>query len=234
MHLEELEQRWLQLDQKLERSLALGNELMRRVVMQPAERRMKRTAFWPAVDVVFCIAMLLVGGNFLSQHWQDSRVLIPASILMLSILALLIDSIWQLQRLSELDWTGPVANIQRTLEQLRVARIRQFKWIMLLSPLVGFCALMVGLYWLIIWGSQGQVNFFDRINTPWVMGNYLFGILFVPAGYYLCQWLANRFQHHPWWQSILDGISGKTIQEASQEVRKWRRLQEVSELRVES
>jgi len=224
MHLEELEQRWLQLDQKLERSLALGNEMMRRVVMQPTERRMKRFAFWPAVDVVFCIAVLLIDGNFLSQHWQDSRVLIPAGILMIAAVVLLIDSIRQLKRLSELDWTGPVANIQRTLEALRVARIRQFKWIMLLSPLVGFCVLVVGLYWLVHWGSHGQTNLFDKLNHQWVLVNYLFGILFVPAGYYFSQWLAKRFQHQPWWQSVLDGISGKSIHEASQEVMRWSNL----------
>jgi len=52
--------------------------------------------------------------------------------------ALLAASIRQLERVAKLDWCGPVAEIQSSLERLRVVKIRQFKWIMLLSPLVGF------------------------------------------------------------------------------------------------
>jgi hypothetical protein len=227
MQLDELTTRWAALDQKLDKTLALGSELMQRVVVQPAVRRLHWSALWPSIDILFCAVLLYGEGNFLAAYWQDSRALLPAGILLAGTVALLVSSIWHLQRLSEIDWASPVAVIQQKLEQLRVLQIRQFKWIMLLSPLMGFCLLMTAFYWLVAWGSKGQANFFDKINHAWVVANYAVCGLFVPVGLMVCRWLSARFHLHPWWQSFLDGISGKTIQQARTEVNRWASLQAV-------
>lgn len=225
MQLEELQQHWQRLDEKLNRSLALETELVRQVIMQPARRRINWLAIWPAIDVAFSLSVLLVSAMFLSNQKFDWQVIVPAGVFMLGALGLLITSILQLQRLYELDWSGPVASIQSSLQRLRMAKIQQFKWIILLSPLVGFCGLMVSLHWLLNWLSEDRANFLEKIDSWWVVGNYIFGVLFVPLGYYLAGVLARKCQGHSWWQSILDDISGKSLKAATLDIERWASLQ---------
>ncbi len=223
---EELDQQWRRLDQKLDQSLALQTELVRQVVMQPARRRVNRLAIWPAIDVVFCVGVLLLGAAFVSGHWRDGHLLLPAIVVMISVLALLVDSIRQLERVSRLDWCGPVAEIQNSLERLRVAKIRQFKWIIVLSPLAGFCGFMVGLQWLLEWLSDGRADLLDKLDRLWIAGNYVFGVLFALFGCLVARVLATKCHHHRWWQAVLDGVSGNSLKAATLDVERWASLQQ--------
>lgn len=224
MRLEELHEQWQRLDQKLDQSLALQTELARRLVMQPARQRVTRMAVWPAIDIVACVGGLLLCGAFLGGHWRDWRLVAPASVVMLCGIALLISSILQLDRVSRLDWSGPVAEIQGSLERLRSVKIQQFKWIILLSPLLGFCGLMVGLHWLVERLSDHRVNIFDKLDPSWIVGNYIFGVLFVPLGYFVARLLAERCQGYRWWQAVLDDISGRSLKAAALDVGRWASL----------
>lgn len=223
MQLEQLEHHWQSLNQKLDQTLTLQTEMLRHTVLQPARRRVNRLVIWPAIDIVFCLGLLFLGGIYVHDHWQETLQLFPAVTVMLGALALLLGTIWQLQRISELDWAGPVVTLQCTLDQLRVARIRQFKWIMLLAPLMGFCGFTVGIHWLLEWQSEGRVQL--QFHAAWVLANYIFGILFVPIGYFAARWLARRCDQHPWWQNVLDGISGTSLHSARQDVARWANLQ---------
>ena len=120
----------------------------------------------------------------------------------------------------------PVAEIQSSLARLRVAKIRQFKWIILLSPLVGFCGLMVGLYWFFGRLSDDRVNILDQLDPWWIVANYAFGVLFVPMGYFSARVLAERCHRHRWWQAVLDGISGNSLKAAALDVERWASLQQ--------
>ena len=225
MQLEELQKQWKQLDQKLDQSLALGNELMRQVVLQPTRRRVHRLAVWPVIDVLFCVVVLVFSMAFLSGHGRDLSQAAPAGVLILGAFALLASSIRQLHLVAELDWGGPVADIQTSLEQLRAMRIRQFKWIILFAPLVGFCGLMVGLHWLFEWLTVDRVKILDQLNA-WIITNYAFGVLFVPLGYFLARVLAKRCHQHRWWQAVLDDISGKSLNTAALDIKRWACLQQ--------
>ena len=225
MQLEELQQEWQRLDQKLDRSLALQAEVVRQVVMQPARRRVNRFGIWPAIDLVFCAVGLLLAGSSLSKHWRDWQVAAPAIVVMISAIALAASSILQLKRVAELDWCGPVAELQTALERLRAAKIRQFKWIILFSPLVGFCALMVGLHGLFEWLSDDRVHILDKLDPRWIVANYVFGLLFVPLGYIVARRLSELCRRQRWWQTALDDISGKSLKSAARDVDRWASLQ---------
>lgn len=209
MQLEDLQQQWRQLDEKLDRTLKMEGELLRLVVARPAERRIRRLAIWPGIDIGICLVILPVAGSFLGDHWRLWSLVGPVSIVMLAAIMLLIDSIRQLSLVLTIDWSGPVVDIQTSLSQLRVAKLRQFKWIILLSPLVGFCCLVVGLQWLLDRLPE-QHFILDKLNAWWVAGNYAFGVLFIPFGHVVIRFIANQFRNRGWWQHLLDGISGST------------------------
>lgn len=221
MQFEELRAQWQQLDRKLDQSLAMQGDLIRQFVVRPARRRVNRLAFWPAVDVGFAAIGLLLAGSTLGDNWCDWRVVSPALVLMLGAIGLLGSSVRQLIHVGGLDWSGPVAEIQASLERLRIAKIRQFKWVILFSPLMGFCGLIVGLHALVGAASGGGADIIDKLNPAWIVANYLFGVLFVPVGYIAARLLAQRYHGHRWWQSWVDDIAGKSLAAAKLDVERW-------------
>jgi hypothetical protein len=225
MQLEELQIHWQRLDQKLDRSLAVESELMRQLVVQPARRRVNRLAIWPAIDVVLSFVGLQLGAAFLRDYWGDWQLVAPACVVMIGLIALLADSIRQLVLVAQADWDGPVAAIQGSLEKLRLAKIRQFKWVILLAPLFGFCVLVVGVHWLLGWTSDDRARLLDQIDPWWIAINYAFGVLFVPMGYLLARALASRCKSRRWWQIWLDDISGKSLKAAARDIERWASLQ---------
>ncbi len=225
MELAELQSQWQRLDQKLERTLNLESEMFRMAVTHPARRRINRSVIWPAIDIVVCVAIFLFVGSFLYRHWNVWFLATPAGVVMLAAILLLGDSIRQLIRVSEINWDSPVVDIQSALSQMRIAMIRQFKWIILLCPLVGFCGLIVGLQWLM--DLLPQRHFIvDKLNPWWVASNYAFGLLFIPFGHIIVRFLARQFGNRGWWQQVLDGISGTTISKARAELERWNSLGE--------
>lgn len=229
MQLEQLQQQWQRLDQKLDQSLVIQNELVRQVIMQPTRRRLHRLAIWPVIDLVFCVVVVLLAGSFLGSHWPDVRLMMPAGVVMIGAIALMISSIRQLNGVAELDWCGPVAAIQSSLEQLRVMKIQQFKWVILLSPLVGFCGFLVGLQWILGWLSEGRVHLHDKLDPRWIVANYVFGLVFVPLGFLVARVLAQKCHQHPWWQAVLNDVAGNSLKAATRDVERWSNLQRAGE-----
>ena len=223
MQLEELQQQWQRLDDKLERTLKLDRELLRLAVVLPARRRIHRHRIWPILDIAMGLAVMLFTGSFLSDHWQTSSLAAPAAIVMIAALMLLITSIRQLAIISELDWSGMVVDIQRTLSCLQLAKIRQFKWVILSSPLVGICSLIIGLQWMLDQLPEAH-SIFDKLNPWWTAANYVFGVLFIPFGHAIIAFLARRFHMRGWWRKALADISGSSIRETYTELERWSSL----------
>jgi len=215
MELDQLQERWRQLDQKLGRTLATNAAVLRQIGVQRTRRHINRLAVWPVIDLAFGVAVLLVSGSFLGDHWPEPTLVLPASGLMVASVLFVIDNIRQLASASRVAWDGPIADIQLAVSRLRHARIRQFKWIILLSPLLWLCMMTVGGE--LIFG----VNVIKTFDPVWVVANIAFGLLFVPAGVVIARTLGGRWQHHPFWRNLLDDISGRSLVTAQQELKRW-------------
>jgi len=226
MQLEELERQWQVLSERLEQRLNLDREVLRLMVLRSARQRVNRGAVWPALDIAFCLAVLLVTGSTVGNHWGSWSFVVPAGIVMAATILLLVDSIRQLNGLSEIDWGGAVADIQASLSRLQLARIRQFKWVILLSPLVWICALIVGLQWLLDRQPEPPL-ILDKLNPWWVAVNYAFGLLFIPFGHAVIGFLAGRFQSRGWWQRALADVSGSGMKQAREELERWAHAEEL-------
>lgn len=225
MQIEELQQQWIRLDEKLERTVKMKSELLRLALVQPAKRRMGWLAFWPVLDIAFCAVILLFGGSFLWDHRDSLALVASASVLMLGGVLLLNFSIRQLVIASAMDWSRSVAEIQSSLAKLRIAKIQQFKWVMLTSPLVGFCGLLVGLQWLLDRLPEPQM-ILDKLNTLWVVFNVLFGLLLIPAGHAVVGVLAKRYEGRSWWQRALADIGGMSLKRIEDEMNQWKSMDE--------
>ena len=218
MELDQLQERWRQLDHKLDRTLATNSAVLRQIGLQGTRRRINRLAVWPVIDLAFGVGVLLVTGSFLGDHWPEPTLVLPALGLMVASVLFVIDNIRQLASASSVAWDGPIADIQLAVSRFRRARIRQFKWIILLSPLLWFCTLTVGLK------LSLDLNVIESFDPGWVVANIAFGLLFVPAGVVIARALGRRWQHHPFWRNLLDDISGRSLATAQKELKRWSEL----------
>jgi hypothetical protein len=220
MQLIELQEQWHRLDEKLERIVKIDDELLREAVVRAAQHHATRLTFWPALDITFCVFVLLLAGSFVEKHLYTWALIVPAGVMMSGAILLLNSSVRQLILVSEIDWSGTVVNIQSSLSRLRIVKILQFKWTILLSPLVGFCGLIVGLQWLLDQLPESH-SISDKLNTWWLAGNYAFGLLFIPFGQVVVGFLATRYRGRAWWQRAIADISGSSIERTKQELERW-------------
>jgi hypothetical protein len=224
MSIDDLQRTWRELDGKLERALTFDQEFLRLTVIQSARPRLSRMTLWPALDIAFCLAVLLASGSVLGNHGGRGSLILPAVIVMAGAIALLASSVHQLQRILEVDWSGRVATIQSSLARIHLAKVQQFKWVLLCSPLVGFCGLIVGLQWLLDRAAPPSL-ILNRLDARWVVANYAFGVLFIPLGRILASRLEQRFQGRAWWRQAIDSLSGRDIRRVRDEVDRWADLQ---------
>ncbi len=63
-----------------------------------------------------------------------------------------------------------------------------------------------------------------RTPAAWIIVNYVFGVLFVPLGYFIARLLSSRCQGHQWWQTVLDDISGKSLKSVTLDIERWASL----------
>lgn len=219
MELEQLQTQWHLLDQKLNRTLAMHSDVLRQMTVQRARQRVNRLTLWPVIDLIFGIAVLFSSASTLLDHGSRPMLAVASASLMLAAVVFLIDNVRQLVFVSEISWDGPIAQIQLPLSRLRHARVRQFKWVILLSPLLGFCMLIVGPMFLL------GVNVLESFNPAWIVGNIAFGCLFVPAGAMIIRALRKRWHDHAFWKSWMDDISGHSLVAAQRELRQWVELE---------
>ena len=220
MELDQLQERWRQLDEKLGRTLATNAALLQQIGLQRTRRHIDRLAVLPAIDLAFGVGVLLVTGSFLGDHWPEPTLVLPVLGLMVASVLFVIDNVRQLATASRVAWDGPIAGIQLAVGRLRHARIRQFKWIILLSPLLWFCMMTVGGKLIF------DVNVIRSFDPAWVVANLAFGLLFVPGGVLIARALRRRWQHDPFWQNVLDNISGRSLATAQQELKRWAELED--------
>lgn len=220
MELEELERRWRLLDQKIDRVTERHLELIRSINLRPLRQRTGRLWFWPALDIAWCSLVLLLTGDFLWQHRDTTTLFLPAVVLMLGCIMLINSGVRQLLIISQVDWSLPVSEIQNALSRLQMAKIKQFKWVILTSPLVGFCGLLVGLQFI---GDrlENPKVILEKMNTAWVLANVIFGIVFVPVGHFAVSRIADRFQSKGWWKRVVDDLAGRSLAGIQRELEKW-------------
>lgn len=217
MNMQQMQDAWQQLDARLTQSLRLNLALFRENKLARTRTALGRFAVFPVLDLLFGLAVALPTGSYLFQHWAEWRLALPAVILLAAANALWGMSVSQLVLAARVDAGASVAANQKVLTQLRASRIRTVKWSLLLAPLVGFSALLVGARGLL------QFDIALHFNPAWVWGNYLFGVLFVPLGMVAARWLSGRLGDSRL-RRVCDDIAGRNLAAAR------RYLDELAEL----
>jgi hypothetical protein len=124
---------WAAHDEKLGDSIRLNRELLRSVTLKKAHSAMQRMTLTRSIMAVIWFALVASLGSFISHHIGVLWLSLSAIILDVYAVTMLAATIRQIVDLRRIDYSRPIAEIQKQLESLRVLRIR----ITQLAPLGG-------------------------------------------------------------------------------------------------
>jgi hypothetical protein len=212
MDLELLQKKWTDLDRRLERSLRLDAQLLRRVAFGQTRTHLDRLRRWLVLALLQDAAFVMLFGAFVADHLAEPRFLVPGLVLHLLAIAALGGTIRQLVLARGLDFAAPVAAAQHRLAALRRLRIATTKWILVLAPLVWTPLLIVALRGLL------GADIYQAPLQGWLLGNALFGVACVPLLLWLARRFADRLDRSPFLQRLARDLAGANLTAAQAEL----------------
>jgi hypothetical protein len=198
MELDELKEKWVEHDRKLDQSIRLNLQLLRETYTRRAKFALWRLAVMLAAGALFVLAVIVALGRFIALHWWTPRASLPAIVLDLAAIAVLAALIAQMGLALTIDYNQPVAEIQKRLEKLRKFRIRYTQAIILTATLAWapiFIVVMRGVF---------------GLGFRWILINVAFGLAAPALVTWICQKFAPRMS-----QKFLKELAGYNLNAAS-------------------
>jgi hypothetical protein len=209
MELDELKQKWAEHDHKLEVNIRLTRQLLTATKMNRARSALQRLAVFLALESVVALAVIIVLGSFIGDHIAMVRFAVPAATLDLFEIASLIVLIQQIRLALSIDYSNPVAAIQKQLESLRMLHIRHFQWTLLLAPLLWTPLLIVALEGFL------RVDAYKTVGAAYLLANLLFGLAIIPPAIWLSKKFGYRMDRSPKIQRLMKDLAGYNLNAAS-------------------
>lgn len=216
MNFEEMQVKWAALESRCERWIGVLENAQREQVVRRAQWMSGLHAIWPVLDLVFGLAVSLLAGGFVVSHWPSMGSVLPASCVWLAGSALMGVSIYQLVLLGRLSWGESVVATQRRILRLKSVSIQHLKWVLLFAPLAGFTFLMTAFE-----AATGK-PLWGRFDTAWIVGNVVFGVVWIPLGWLLARKVAHRFGDTGWFQRAVHAISGRSLARLERQAQRLR------------
>lgn len=208
MELDELKRLWQEQNDRLEASLRWNSRLLNESVLGAARVSSRRAGRGILIELLLGAVPVIWLGSFLADHIREPRFWIPAAALDVAAIAALAALVRQQVALGAIDWSGPVAEIQRRLAEVRIARTRAVRWTLWLSPLLWVPLLVVGARGLL------GVDVYATLDTAWLVGNLVFGLAFLGGAIWASRRFADLPQRHPFVRQLLRDLGGRSLAEA--------------------
>lgn len=169
-------------------------------------------ALWLGVEIVIGVVAMVLVTLVGMRHLGEGRYLLLAGAVLGFALAITAACVHLLVRIARLDYTAPVAALQRDVARTKLVAFRAAKW-----ALLGGVVLWLPVALLLFELATG-VPALAKVDGAWLLANVGFGGLLLAAG----QWLARRYVERaagaplrPWAQHCVDALAGRSLQSAS-------------------
>jgi hypothetical protein len=204
MELDELKEKWAEHDRKLDLSIRLNRQLMRDTYTRRAKFALWRLAVMPAMGAIFMLPVIVFLGAFTAKNWAMPRFTIPSIVLDMAAIAACAALIAQIGLALSIDYTQPIASIQKRLEMLRKFRIRYIQAICVTS------VLLWAPMFIVVMKTFLGADVYRLAGTSWIVTNVAIGLAVLVLGV----WLFKKFE--PRMSSkVLRDLAGYNLKAAS-------------------
>lgn len=208
MELQEIKEIWRQYDEKLDKQVQVNMHLLRKIELDKTRSALRKLMVGPILLIVTGTFMQVVLGPFIFHHLALPQFAAPAILLELFAISMIVTSSLQLSIVAKIDYDAPIAEIQQTVEKLRVHRVYGTTMYKLSSPLLWLPALIVGLK------GVTDFDFYAHFDHAWIASNIAFGLALIVLGI----WLARRYVDQeiawPWLKNLMEDIAGRNLAKA--------------------
>jgi hypothetical protein len=184
MELDELKEKWAEHDRKLDQGIRLNRQLMRETYTKRAKFALWRLAAVLALGSITLLVAIVSLGAFTAKNWAMPKFTIPAILLDLAAVAALAALNAQIGMALKIDYTQPIAAIQKRLETLRRFRIRYIQAILVSAALLWMPMFIVAMK-----GFFGA-DVYRLFATAWIVTNVVFGFAVLALGI----WLSKKYR----------------------------------------
>jgi len=205
LDLDEMRKQWRQHDRKLDKSIQLSRRLMSVTALNGARSAPQRLAALLSLEAVVWFAIVMAIGSFIYEHFGMLRFALPGAALDLYAIGMLAATIRQIVAAQQIDYSRPIAAIQKQLETLRVLRIRITQWALLAGAVV----------WapLVIVVAKAMFGI-EVYNVAWLWANVLFGLSIIPLAVWLSKKFGHRASRSPFMERAMKDIAGHNLNAA--------------------
>jgi hypothetical protein len=218
MELDEFKTAWQSMDQKLSATMTLQRGLHREIRVDRTRRSLGRFLGLPISELIVGLATALTGGGFLIGNFNQATFagsVAPTVVFLLGALTVVL-SIWQIELITSLDYSGPVVDIQRKLAKITQIRIKSAAWLKaLLTPLWAVFPVFV---LQLLAGRVGYkalgAKLAELYATPWFTLNILVCATLVVVVSLAVKWKWGNVN----WSKVLSETSLKNASEHLEEI----------------
>ena len=206
MDLDELKEKWTELDRKLDVNIRLNRQLLSATKLNQTRSSLKRLAVYMGLEAAAWFAIIVVLGNFIYEHISMAQFAVAGVALDVYSIVTLNFLIRQIALALRIDYGKPIATIQKQIEALRVLRIRTIQW-GVLAGLVAWVPFMIVLF-KVVFGV-------DIYEAAWVWSNVAFGLALIPVAIWVSKKFGDRMDRSPIIQGLMKSLSGHNLNAAA-------------------
>jgi hypothetical protein len=201
--IEKLQDTWSKHEEKLQKSIELNLELLKRVNVKSARSKMKSLVWINISTLVFYQAVMWFFVYYTINHWPQVQYMIAGAILAAWSGVISYGAIKQLKLISEVDYAGPVTLVQKQLQKVKIAIVHFLRMALMILPL--HMAFVVVINEILF-----NVDLIKVADPVWMIAQTL--VLILPT-IWIYRNLSPKNVHKKWMNWLLQG-NGSQINEA--------------------
>lgn len=213
MNLEELKLNWAAHDQKLDAIIRLNLRLLNATKLNKTQSAMQRVSAFLVLDLVVNFIVVVCLGSFIADHIAAPRFVIPAVALDVFAFLLIVSSVRQLVLAKGVDYSGPVAEIQKKMEKLRIQKIKETKWTLVLATLLWTPLQIVALKAFL------GLDAYALLGSAYLFWNVIVGVVVIALAVWVSKRYANRMERSSIVQGLMNTFAGYNLNAATQSLR---------------
>jgi hypothetical protein len=200
MELEELKTLWIAQDKKLDKSLQLNLQLLRRLNFDKVAGKANTILVFKILETILQLVMQSYLVYFFIKYLPNLQFSIPALITIILIGAGIISDIRQMTIIVQLRSgnAAPVSVMQKKVEKLKLLIVAYVKWAFISIPLYPLLLILAGKIFL-------NVDFWAPQHRTYLTVNMIIGVLLIPGFVWIYRQLSKQTIEQRWIKNILTG-----------------------------
>jgi hypothetical protein len=211
MELEQLKTLWMEQDKKLDKSLQLNMQMLRKINFDKIAGETKTIFVYKILEMIVLLFMLSYLLDFTIKYFFVPQFSISAIITMAFIAAGFISDVRQISIIIQMrsDHNAPVSSMQKKVEKLKILIVNYVKTAFISIPFYPVLLVVSGKIFL-------NVDFASPHFRLYLLANVIFSLLLLPVFIWMYRQLSKQNISQVWVKNFLTGSGWNQAQSAQQ------------------